>query len=190
MLFTTPFLFYIKLLFAYDRFICYTFIRILFTGGLVLAQTDNFKSIKEAVAQNGIYTGLTSGTSMEPLIHHQKDTIIVVKQNGRLKKYDIPVYMSKSGKYIMHRVVKVCGDHYVIVGDNLLNREYVTDDMIVGVLKSFYKNGKKYIDLETNKAYKLYSRIWVALLPLRPLYVYPKRAINKIKRIIKRGIGS
>ncbi len=127
---------------------------------------------------------------MEPLIHHQKDTIIVVKQNGRLKKYDIPVYISRSGKYIMHRVIKVCKDHYVIVGDNLLTREYVTDDMVIGVLKGFYKNGKKYIDLDTSRAYKLYSRIWVAFLPLRPLYVYSKKAVNKIKRIIKRGTSS
>lgn len=155
-----------------------------------MSQTDNYITIKEAVECNGIYSGLTKGSSMEPLIHHQKDTIIVVKQNGRLKKYDIPIYISKSGKYIMHRVIKVCADHYVIVGDNLLTREYVTDDMVIGVLKGFYKNGKKYIDLDKNRAYKLYSRIWVALLPLRPLYIYSKRAFNKIKRIIKRGTSS
>ncbi len=156
-------------------------------GGLALAGHENLKTIKEAVEKNGIYSGLTSGTSMEPLIHNQKDTIIVVRPQGRLKKYDIPVYISESGKYIMHRVVKVCRDHYVIVGDNLLTKEYVTDDRIIGVLRGFYKNGKKYIDLENNRFYKLYSRIWVAFLPLRPLYCYPKRAFNKIKRMLKRG---
>lgn len=155
-------------------------------GGLVLTDNESLKTIKEAVEQKGIYTGLTSGTSMEPLIHNQKDTIIIVKQNGRLRKYDIPVYL-KSGKYIMHRVVKVCEDHYVIVGDNLLTKEYVTDDMIVGVLRGFYKNGKKYIDLETNGFYKFYSKVWVALLPVRPIFLFIKRAVNKIKRILKRG---
>lgn len=107
-----------------------------------MADNDNLKTIKQAVEQNGIYTGLTKGSSMEPLIHNQQDTIIIVKPEGRLKKYDIPVYVTKSGKYIMHRVIKVCSDHYVIVGDNLLSKEYVTDDMIVGVLRGFYKNGK------------------------------------------------
>lgn len=42
----------------------------------------------------------------------------------------------------MHRVVKVCPDHYVIIGDNRLEKEYVTDDMVIGVLKGFYKGGK------------------------------------------------
>ena len=31
---------------------------------------DNSKSIKEALDTTGKYTGLTKGTSMEPLIHH------------------------------------------------------------------------------------------------------------------------
>lgn len=151
---------------------------------------EKAKSIKEILSENGIYTGLTSGNSMEPLIHHQKDTIIVVKPKGRLEKYDIPVYVTKSGKYIMHRIVKVCDDHYIIIGDNRLNKEYVTDDMVIGKLKGFYKNGKKYIDLETNKAYKIYSRVWVALYPLRPIYQFVKRVLNKIKRCLKRGSNS
>lgn len=149
--------------------------------------SENYKSIKEALDSGGIYSGLTSGVSMEPLIHHQRDTIIVVKPEGRLKKYDIPVYVTKQGKYIMHRVVKVCPDHYVIVGDNLKTKEYVTDDMIIGRLKGFYKNGKKYIDLETNRAYKLYSRIWVAFLPLRPIYYYSNRIFKRVKKLFSKS---
>ena len=137
-----------------------------------------FTSIKEILDSKGIYTGLTMGSSMEPLIHQQKDNIIVVKTSERLKKYDIPVYLTKNGKYVMH----------IIVGDNLLTREYITDDMITGKLVGFYKNGKKYIDLEKNKAYILYSKIWVALLPVRPLFLFVRRALGWIKRhIFKRG---
>ena len=149
---------------------------------------DYHKSIKEILDTTGKYTGLTMGRSMEPLIHHQKDNIIVVKNKERLKKYDIPVYVTKSGKYIMHRVIKVCDDHYVIVGDNLLKKEYVTDDMICGVLVGFYKNGKRYIDLEKSALYKIYSRVWVALLPVRPILLFFTRGISYIKRhLFKRG---
>lgn len=143
---------------------------------------DEFTSLREILDTCGKYTGLTVGTSMKPLIHHQKDNIIVVKNKGRLKKYDVPVYQAPSGKYIMHRIVEVHDDHYVIVGDNMLVREYVTDDMICGVLVGFYKNGKKYIDCQNSKLYKLYSRIWVALLPVRPAILLVPRGINYIKR--------
>lgn len=152
-------------------------------------EENEYSSIKEVLDSNGIYTGLTMGVSMEPLIHHQKDNIIVVKPKGRLKKYDVPVYINKNGKYIMHRVVEVHDDHYIIVGDNLVNREYVTDDMIVGVLVGFYKNGKRYVDVEKSKMYKLYSKVWVALLPIRPVFIFINRGIRWIKRhIFRQGI--
>lgn len=149
-------------------------------------------TIKEILDTYGKYTGLTMGTSMHPLIHQQKDNIIVVKNKDRLKKYDVPVYVTKSGKYIMHRIVEVCDDHYVIVGDNLTKKEYVTDDMICGVLVGFYKNGKHYVDCSKSPLYKLYSRVWVALLPVRPALLIPRRALGWVKRnivfkIIKRG---
>lgn len=145
-------------------------------------------SIKEILDRTGKYTGLTSGTSMEPLLHHKRDNIIVIKNHGRLKKYDVPVYVTPAGKYIMHRVVKVCSDHYVIVGDNLLTREYVTDDMVCGVLAGFYKDGKKYIDCCNSAFYKIYSVLWVALLPVRPLLLLFPREIRWIKRrIFKKG---
>ncbi len=140
---------------------------------------EQTQSIKEILDTYGKYTGLTMGTSMEPLIHEQQDNIIVVKNKGRLKKYDVAVYVTPQGKYIMHRVVKVCDDHYVIVGDNLLKKEYVTDDMICGVLVGFYKKGKKYM---------IYSKIWVALLPIRPAILLFPRGVNWIKRhIFKKG---
>ncbi|MDE6470528.1 MAG: S24/S26 family peptidase [Eubacterium sp.] len=149
---------------------------------------NDFESIKEILDRTGTYTGLTMGSSMQPLIHQQRDNIIVVKNKSRLKKYDVPVYVTSDGKYIMHRVVKVCDDHYVIVGDNLLRKEYVTDDMICGVLVGFYKNGKHYIDLQKSVPYKIYSRIWVALLPVRPALLLISRGIGYIKRhLFKKG---
>lgn len=144
------------------------------------------RTIKEILDTTGKYTGLTRGMSMHPLIHELRDNIIVVKNEGRLKKYDVPVYLVR-GKYVMHRVVKVCDDHYVIVGDNRKEKEIVTDDMICGVLVGFYKDGKRYIDCQNSFWYKLYSRIWVALLPIRPLVMFMMRVFGKIRRIFKKG---
>lgn len=151
---------------------------------------QEFTSIRECLDKTGKYTGLTMGTSMRPIIHQQRDNIIVVKNSERLKKYDIAVYQLKSGKYVMHRVVEVYDDHYIIIGDNLKEREYVTDDMVCGRLIGYYRKGKKYIDCDNNKLYKLYSRVWVALLPIRPLFIFMNRCIiwfeNHILKRIKK----
>ena len=66
-----------------------------------------YDSIEQIIAEKGIYTGLTRGTSMWPLIHQGRDNIIIVRPRGRLKKYDVPVYRTPGGKYIMHRIVRV-----------------------------------------------------------------------------------
>lgn len=145
-----------------------------------------YSSIKEILEKTGTYTGLTVGTSMQPLLHEQKDNIIVVKPEGRLKKYDVALYVTSYGKYIMHRVIEVKDDHYVIMGDNLLKKEYVTDDMVCGKLIGFYKNGKRYIDCENSKLYKFYSRLWVAIIPIKPALFFVRRGFGYIKRKIKK----
>ena len=150
---------------------------------------SEYTSIKEILDETGIYTGLTVGSSMEPLLHEQRDNIIVVKPEERLKKYDVALYVTSYGKYIMHRVIKVESDHYVIMGDNLLNKEYVTDDMICGKLVGFYKSGKRYIDCENSKVYKLYSRIWVAIIPIKPALFFVRRAFRYVIRKIKNLFG-
>lgn len=60
---------------------------------------DNLKTIKQALETDGVYTGLTKGNSMEPLIHHQQDNIIVVRPNGRLKNTMLP-FISQSAANI------------------------------------------------------------------------------------------
>lgn len=143
---------------------------------------SEYTSIKKALDETGTYTGLTRGNSMEPLLHQGKDNIIVVKNKERLKKYDIPVYLMPSGKYIMHRIIDVKEDYYIIMGDNCKDKEIVTDDMICGVLVGFYKNGKHYVDLNKSVLYKLYSRLWVALVPIKPLVMFFTRGFSYIRR--------
>ncbi len=152
-----------------------------------------YSSIKEILEKTGTYTGLTVGISMQPLLHAQKDNIIVVRPEERLKKYDVALYVTSYGKYIMHRVIEVCDDHYVIMGDNLLKKEYVTDDMICGKLIGFYKNGKHYVDCENSKLYKFYSKLIVAIIPIKPALFFVRRCVTypfrKTKRLFKKLFG-
>lgn len=80
-----------------------------------------------------IYTNV--GDSMMPLIKQGRDVLIIEKNNGRLKKYDVPLYRRDSGQYVLHRILKVQESDYVICGDNRSRRETgITDRHIIGVL--------------------------------------------------------
>ncbi len=143
-------------------------------------------SIEQQLAQNGVYVGLTKGVSMRPMLREGKDTIIVSPVVGRLKKYDVPLYR-KHGSYVLHRVVEVTDKGYVICGDNCVSKEYdVTDGMFVGVLSGF-RRGKKYVSLES-KGYIAYAKIWVALYPVRRLYMCARAFAGRVyHRIFKRN---
>ena len=74
-------------------------------------------SFEEELEKSGklIYTNV--GVSMRPLIKQDRDLLVIEKPKGRLKKYDCPLYKRPNGQYVLHRVVKVCDDGYVILGD-------------------------------------------------------------------------
>lgn len=117
---------------------------------------------KEILESGGSVNFTPKGISMLPMLHDNTDIVTLKKADGKLKKYDLPLYYYKPrDKYIMHRVVRVEKDGiYTMCGDN---RDYlekgVTDDDIVALVTDFVRNGKKYS--VNNIGYKIYCRYWV-----------------------------
>ena len=126
-----------------------------------------------------VYTNV--GDSMMPLIKQGRDLLIIEKPDGRLKRYDIPLYKRDSGQYVLHRVLKVRENDYVICGDNRYCKEYgITDRHIIGVLTSVVRDGKE-LDFGSF-GYRLYVFLWCGLFPVRAF-------ILRIKHYAKRITG-
>lgn len=127
-----------------------------------------------------IYTNI--GYSMMPLLRQKRDVIEIRKKGpGRCKKYDVVLYRRRS-RYILHRILKVLPEGYIIAGDhNAFIETDVTDDMILGVMNRVIRNGKSITP--DNIWYKLYVHLWCDIYPIRMM-------ILKIKWKIKRKIWS
>jgi hypothetical protein len=119
-----------------------------------------------------------AGVSMLPMLRMKKDSVELAPLPEKLKKYDLPVYQYPSGKYVMHRVVDVKDTHYVCLGDNTWEYETIYPEMLVGVVSAF-KRGNKRIEVDA-LGYRLYSRIWVALFPLRKCLRNGKRWLRRL----------
>lgn len=108
------------------------------------------------------------GTSMMPLLRQNRDLMIIQKKGpGRCQKYDAVLYKRPSdGRYILHRILKVKPDGYIIAGDNnsFLDPD-VTDQHILGVLTAVVRDGKT-IPV-TDPRYLRYVHLWCDLWPLR-----------------------
>ena len=143
----------------------------------------NKSTFEEQLAKNGKLFYTNKGDSMMPLIKQDRDLLIIYPVDGRLKKYDVPLYKRDSGQYVLHRILKVRSDDYVICGDNRWTKEYgIQDRHIIGVLTGVVRNGKE-ISVN-NLKYRLYVHLWCDLFPIRAFLVH---AVSKIKRMKKRG---
>ena len=123
--------------------------------------------IEDILRREGVYAAATQGASMYPMLRQGRDTVIIRPPEGRLRKYDVPLYRV-GPKYVLHRVVRVLPDGYVIRGDNCLHNERVRDAQIIGVLAGFYRDDRA-VDM-SGTGYRLYCRLWCALSPLWRLY--------------------
>lgn len=135
--------------------------------------------IIEKLNAGGEVSFTPKGTSMKPLLSGN-EKVTVKKQQGKLKKYDLPFYKRQgTSQYIIHRVVgfdKSGG--YVICGDNMLLCEYgITDSDVLGVVTGFCRNGKYHS--VNDISYKLYCRYICAIRPIRRMYHRIKRKFSK-----------
>lgn len=119
---------------------------------------------REVLEKEGFLVSTTTGFSMHPMLKDRRDTVIIKKTQGRLKKYDVAFYESNN-HLVLHRVIQVLDNGYLIRGDNCFVDEMIDESQIIGVLDVFYRKDKKMH--VSDFLYQVYCRIWVLLYPLR-----------------------
>ena len=135
--------------------------------------------IKKVLSKDGVFVSTTSGVSMYPLLRHRRDTIIVTPAAERLQKYDVALYQ-RGGSYVLHRVIKVLPDSYIIRGDNCILLEHGMDEDILGKLTGIYR-AEKEVNMH-GRGYKLYSKAIVTLNPLVRVQLKLRAVVNNIRR--------
>ena len=138
---------------------------------------------EEFLEKNGTMTYSNVGVSMMPLLKQGRDLFTVRKKGKeRCKKYDVVLYRRPPSSYVLHRIIRVRDNDYVILGDNCVNREYgIKDSDIIGVMTEFVHNGRKHTVNEMG--YRIYSHILVGFAPVRVMFMRTKA---KLKRLVRR----
>lgn len=135
-------------------------------------------TFEEEIKRTGKLVYTNTGDSMMPLIREKRDLLIIERVNGRLKKYDVPLYKRDSGQYVLHRILKVRSSDYVLCGDNRTKKEYgITDRHIIGVLTGIVRDGRT-ISVR-DKKYRLYVHLWCDFFPIRAFVLKVKRRLKK-----------
>ena len=121
-------------------------------------------SFEDILERDGVLVYKTRGRSMEPLLREGRDLVTIHRADAPLKKYDVALYR-RGEQYVLHRVIKVLDDRYLIRGDNTYTLETVPCEAVIGVVEAFKRRGR---DIPAaNRLYGLYTRFWTFIYPLR-----------------------
>lgn len=139
-------------------------------------------TFEEEIQKTGKLIYTNRGTSMMPLLRQGRDLMIIERPpQGRCKKYDVPLYRWPGGEYVLHRILKVRKEDYVICGDHCWRKEYgITDQDIIGILTAVVRDGKT-IPV-TNFWYRCYAHLWCDFFWLRVGILRLKYYISRIIR--------
>ena len=144
--------------------------------------TDSYElsEVEREINERGSFASVTKGPSMRPLFKTNRDMIVVAKIEAPLKKYDIILYRGGSGEYILHRIIGIRDDFFVVRGDNNYFKERVPKEAAIGVLVAYNRKGKH--GSPSTLSFKLYSRLWRYIYPIRFLFAKVRLCISRIIR--------
>ncbi|MBQ3448029.1 MAG: S24/S26 family peptidase [Synergistaceae bacterium] len=136
-------------------------------------------NIGQYLRENGTLTYANKGSSMWPLLREGRDMFTLRrKDEERCRRGDVVLYRRPPNFYVLHRVIDVRENDYVILGDNCTAREYgITDADILGVMTGFNRGGREYsVD---DFGYRLYTFMILHTITIR---TFTKRVISWIIR--------
>ena len=146
-----------------------------------------FYTFEELLNKDGYFVYTNVGFSMMPLLRQKRDIIEIRKKSSEhYKKYDVVLY-KRGEQYILHRILKVFPDRYIVAGDhNTFLDPPVTDDMVLGVMTRVIRDGKSITP--DNFWYKVYVHLWCDFYPIRVFLLKAKAFVYRCLSFVKRRI--
>ncbi len=120
-----------------------------------------------------------TGWSMVPFITGDRDMVEIKAADSNLKRGDIVLYRRSNGRYVLHRVYKVRGDEYYLLGDSQNWIEGpIKRDQIIAQSRYYYKKGKRKDN--DSLSMRIKYTVWFWIRPFR----WPLIRLNDLKRRI------
>ncbi len=146
----------------------------------VIEQRENVREVdnqeylgmlKELILDGKEVSLIVTGSSMSPFIIHKRDSVLLAPVNRPLKKGDIVFFQRENAAYILHRICRVNKDGtYDIIGDGQLEIERnVKREQIFAIVTMVRRKGREI--RPGDFWWEFFARVWLRMIPLRPLAV-------------------
>lgn len=135
---------------------------------------SNRSTYEQVLQEQGYLVYLTSGYSMRPFIRSGEDLVYIrAKGAQRCRVRDVVLYKRDDGTYVLHRIMKVREQDYVMCGDNCWQLEPgIREDQVLGVLTKLIRNGQ---ETDVNApGYRTLTLLWWALYVPRAAIIFAR----------------
>ena len=147
----------------------------------------NILEIQKQLNELGQISFVPGGISMWPILKHKKQTVIIERLDEGLKRLDVALYHRGGKILVLHRVLEVLPDGYLMRGDSQQETEKVPFDCVLGKMIGYYV-GKKFIPCDDKKYLERVEK-WLANDKKRQRKLKRFFFFRKVKGKLKRIFG-
>lgn len=142
----------------------------------------NKSTYEQELREKGCLIYTTTGMSMRPFLRSGQDLMVIeAKKEVRCRVRDVVLYRRTSGKYVLHRIMAVRKDDYVLCGDNCWQLEPgIRDDQILGVLTAVIREGRRTEVSELSYRAKVFA--WWLFYPVRAVAFWLRQQYGAFRR--------
>ena len=135
--------------------------------------------IKDLIDEGHTATFHVRGFSMRIFVEDRRDKVLLGPCNEKPKVGDVilakaclcgatPDEIISAPHYVLHRIIQIENNKIILRGDgNIIGREVCEQKDIIGITLGFYRKGRQKPDLVTGLKWRIYSRVWIFLTPVR-----------------------
>lgn len=130
--------------------------------------TESFLSaLCELIEDEKTVSTVVTGGSMLPFLSGGRDYVYLEKPRRNLRKGDIVLFKRTNGAYVLHRIKRIKGENFYLIGDRQYEVEGpVRREQILALAIGAKRKSK---DVTTKSpVWLFYSKIWINMVSLRP----------------------
>jgi hypothetical protein len=128
------------------------------------------------------------GRSMRPFLEDERDKALLIAAKD-IHVGDVVLAEIIKGHFVLHRIIKIDGNHVVLRGDGNMNVEHCEKKDVKALALGFYRKNRTKLDSTKGMKWRVYSWIWVRLYPFRRYLLFalhphiPQRFKKKIHQL-------
>ncbi len=137
--------------------------------------------IYEKIANHESVLLTVTGHSMTPTFKDRRDAVVLQGLTQWPPPRGTILFIQRpQGKYVLHRVIRVVGQHVILNGDGQVWMEGPIDQSQAIARGTLFRRRGRYRSVDA-WGVRLYSRIWMALRPLRRQAFALYRAVKGLR---------